>query len=318
MGKTQSMTPCLQPVAGIAVTSSGCKVTTDGTAFTCFPAVNDSQDENRETEFSTFAGEYHTQPISCISVAELRPKFVHSPTRLHRSGIMPNVFLSSADATTSWVLVGNSQKEGGDPRARQEWSFEPVSRVPFERIQSSECLWNNCCKPRFSCISPCQSVLCVAKSSEIAVLAVATNLGMSVWSVFEHNHSVLAAAFLLSKYVVTSSEDGTIKLWDIKDKVCVKAFKTPLLTTNISCIAAQILCEEAPSHVEKAQISCICKRKFLCYEVVLPGNDESSSRVVTRIQFELTLETDIVPLSMGWCCNEWNLDWVVATQSGAL
>lgn len=312
------MSPRLQSLAGIAVTSSGRKVTTDGITFACFPDVNDSQNETNEAEFSTFAGEYHTQPISCISVAELRPKFVHSPKSLRRSGIVPNVFLSSADATTSWVLVENSQKEGGDCRVRQEWSFEPVSRVPFERIHASECLWNNRCKPRFSCISPCQSVLCAAKSREIAVFAVATNLGMSVWSVFQHSHSVLAAAFLSSKYLVTSSEDGTIKLWDIKNKECVKAFKTPLSTTSISCIAAQLVCEEAPNHVKKAQISCICKRKFLCYEVVLPANDESSSRVTTRIQFELTLETDMVPLSMGVCGNEWNLGWVVATHSGAL
>ncbi len=110
-------------------------------------------EEKYKCDINTDVGEeYHERPISALSISKY--------------GTYPNIFLTSSDATTSWCICHPLPSEKPDKTRLTQYrniskhaSFHSSNTTIFDKIN-------------FSCLSPCETALCVGKANGLEIFCI--------------------------------------------------------------------------------------------------------------------------------------------------
>ena len=109
------------------------------------------KEENYKCDIKMDVGkEYHEMPISALSISKY--------------GTYPNIFLTSSDATTSWCICHPTSKSDKTKLNQYKNISKYVSEYSSNKII--------CDRINFSCLSPCETALCVGKVNGLEIFCI--------------------------------------------------------------------------------------------------------------------------------------------------
>ena len=244
----------------------------------------------------------------------------------------PFVFLSSSDAITAWSLKNTSiiQQEDNDCQALP--AYELASKISLydsnitpSMLSSST---SSSTQPNLSCISYCQTALCIARSNILTILVVTQNAGLEFWSNISLNGPITSmqflphretSTFISSPIIIVSSEDLKITFWDIQTMCCLHSIH--IASSNLFMdLESSSLSEKSSSLSSGVTIylSCLSSCSNLqIYEVNMHVEDDAKFSSKCLLEHNLTNELNYFkPLDIRFVNG--NTSCIIATQNQLL